>query len=152
VVRIERCGSDWVLVDGRAPSEARWRLRGERVELVSPSGRAYVVPNGDVPFDVALGLLALRDAARFLSSGSSSSTSGGRAAGESAGAFALRAWLETSRDPLLADRVGSGLSGVRTPSWMDYRFTFLAATSLSSGEHSFGLGVVVEPTRGTKAR
>jgi hypothetical protein len=149
VVRVERSGSEWVLVDGRAPSEARWRLRGESVELVSPSGRAYLVPSGDVPFDVALGLLALRDAARFLSS---SSSTGGKATGESAGAFALRAWLETSRDPLLVDRVDSGLSGIRTPSWMDYRFTFLTATSLSSGEHSFGLGVVVEPTRDTKAR
>lgn len=148
MVRIERSGTEWVLVDGRGPSEARWRLRGESVELVSPSGRAYVVPNADVPFDVALGLLALRDAARFLS------TSGGgadRATGESAGAFALRAWLETSRDPLLVDRVDSSLSGVRTPSWMDYRFTFLTATSLGSGEHSFGLGVI-DPVRDTKAR
>jgi hypothetical protein len=125
-------------------------LCDERVELVSPSGRAYVVPNGDVPFDVALGLLALRDAARFLSRRGGST--GENATGESAGAFALRAWLETSRDPLLVDRADSALSGVRTPSWMDYRFTFLTATSLSSGEHSFGLGVVVEPTRGTKAR
>ena len=90
------------LVDGRAPSEARWRLRGESVELLSPSGRAYVVPNGDVPFDVALGLLALRDATRFLATRS--------ATGESAGAFALHAWLETSRDPLLVDRAGTGLS------------------------------------------
>ncbi|MGH7440876.1 MAG: hypothetical protein ACRENE_34805, partial [Polyangiaceae bacterium] len=80
MVRIERSGSEWVLVDGRAPSEARWRLSssssssgggggsGDEVELMSPSGRAYVVPSGDVPFDVALGLLALRDAARFLAS------------------------------------------------------------------------------------
>ena len=143
MVRIERSGAEWVLVDGRAPSEGRWRLRGESVELVSPSGRAYVVPTADVPFDVALGLLALRDAARFLASG--------RATGESAGAFALRSWLETSRDPLLVDRADSGLSGIRTPSWMDYRFTFLTATSLGSGEHSFGLGII-DPVRGTKAR
>jgi hypothetical protein len=146
VVRIERSGTEWVMVDGRAPSEARWRLRGGQVELVSPSGRAYIVPNGDVPFDVALGLLALRDAARFLADAAS-----GRASGESAGAFALRAWLETSRDPLLTDRADSGLSGIRTPSWMDYRFTFLTATSLSSGEHSFGIGTV-DPARGTRAR
>ena len=143
MVRIERQGAEWVLIDGRAPSEARWRLRGASVELVSPSGRAYVVASGDVPFDVALGLLALRDAARFLATYS--------VTGESPGAFALRAWLETSRDPLLVDRVDTGLSGIRTPSWMDYRFTFLTATSLGSGEHSFGLGVV-DPMRGTKAR
>jgi hypothetical protein len=107
---------------------------------MSPSGRAYVVPSGDVPFDVALGLLALRDAARFLSS----------TTGESAAAFALRAWLETSRDPLLVGRIESG---ARTPSWMDYRFTFLTATSLGSGEHSFALGGI-EPAsgRGKKAQ
>ena len=90
MVRIERSGSEWVLVDGRAPSEARWRLsgsgsgsgsgRGEEVEIVSPSGRAYVVPSGDVPFDVALGLLALRDAARFLSSTTGESAGAVRAA------------------------------------------------------------------------
>jgi hypothetical protein len=85
-----------------------------------------VVAPYDVPIDVALGLLALRDAKRFLTGST----------GESAGAFALRAWLETARDPLLAGRIESG---GRTPLWMDYRFTFLTATALGSGEHSLGV-------------
>jgi hypothetical protein len=125
-VDIERAGDDWVLVDGRGPSAARWRLSGDEVEIVSSSGRAYEVPANDVPVDVAVGLLALRDAKIFLST----------TAGESAGAFALRAWVETSCHPLLAGRIESA---ERTPSWMDYRFTFLSATALGSGQHDFGL-------------
>ncbi len=125
-MQIERVGADLVLVDGRAPSEARWRLRGDGVEVQSSSGKAYPVPDADVPLEVALALLALRDAARFALSH----------AGESAGAYALRAWVETSRHPLLAGRVDAG---ERTPSWMDYRFTFLSATAMGSGEHALGL-------------
>jgi hypothetical protein len=125
-VRIERAGSEWVLVDGQAPSEARWRLRGEDVEVASSSGRVYVVPPGDVPIDVAVALLALRDARRFVASARS----------ESAASFALRAWVETSRDPLLVGRIDSG---ERTPSWMDYRFAFLTATTMGSGEHDLGI-------------
>jgi hypothetical protein len=98
----------------------------DHVEVVSSSGRAYVVPPNDVPVEVALGLLALRDAKRFLTS----------SAGESAAAYALRAWVDTSRDPLLAGRVDAREPA---PVWMDYRFTFLAATSLGSGEHRLDL-------------
>lgn len=125
-MRIEREGSGWVLVDGQAPSEARWRLRGEQVEVQSSSGRVYVVAPGDVPIDVAVALLALRDARRFAD----------ERRGESASAFALRAWAETSRDTLLVGRIDSG---ERTPSWMDYRFAFLTATSMGSGEHDLGV-------------
>jgi hypothetical protein len=128
-VRIERAGGDWVLLDGQGPSEARWRLRatGEEVEVISSSGRAYVVPPADVPIDIALGLLALRDARRFLAS----------ATGESAAAFAMRAWPDTSCDPLLVGRLGSDK---RTPSWLDYRFAFLSATAFGSGEHALAVG------------
>jgi hypothetical protein len=126
-VRIERIGGDWALLDGHGASEARWRFSagGQEVEVVSPSGKAYRVAPGDVPVEVALGLLALRDAGRFLVAPT----------GESAAAFALRAWLETTRDPLLAGRLDFRHG---PPSWMDYRFVFLTAVASGSGEHALG--------------
>jgi hypothetical protein len=118
-MRIERAGEGWVLVDGNPPSEARWRLSGGDVEVVSSSGRAYVVARDDVPTEVAVRLLALRDAQRYVASSSR----------EPASAFALRTWLDTSRDPLLAARADQG---GRVASWADYRFTLLAAALAAS--------------------
>jgi hypothetical protein len=79
-----------------------------------------VVSPGDVPTDIAIGLLALRDAQRYPATD----------AAESLSAFALRTWLDSLRDPLLAGRMGAQEGG---PSWTVYRFAFFAAASLSSG-------------------
>jgi hypothetical protein len=108
-----------VLVEGRAPSTARWRWCGDRVEVASPSGRVYPAAPEDVPTDVAIGLLALRDAQRAPAT----------ATAECLCVFALRTWLDSLRDPLIAGRIrAEGCA----PAWAIYRFTFLAAASLFS--------------------
>jgi hypothetical protein len=115
-MQVERIGGGLVLVESRAASAARWRWRGERIEVESPSGNVYAVSPADVPIDVAIGLLALRDAERYHACGAAEPPSG----------FAFRAWLETSRDPLLA---GPNEAEAKTPSWIVYRFMFLAASA-----------------------
>jgi hypothetical protein len=117
-VRIERIDGELALVEGRAASVARWRWRAEEVELASTSGLAYVVPSHEVPAEIAVGLLGLRDAARYISSG----------AAELPGEFALRAWLDSSRHPLLLRVFERG----DRPSWTVYRFAFVAAATLGS--------------------
>ena len=116
-LRIQRIDDSLVLVEGRAPSTAKWRWRGGEIEVTSPSGKAYAVPPEDVPTDVAIGLLAMRDAQRYRTA---------RRA-ESMSVFALQTWLKTLHDPLLAGRTGSGAG---SPSWNVYRFAFFAAASL----------------------
>jgi hypothetical protein len=117
-LRIQRINGSLVLVEGRAPTTANWRWRDGQIEVSSPSGKAYAVSPEDVPTDVAIGLLAVRDAQRYPAADAT----------ETMGAFAIRTWLVTLHDPLLAGRMGAEAS---SPSWNVYRFAFFAAASLS---------------------
>jgi hypothetical protein len=119
-MHIDRIDGDLVLLDGYPPSAARWHLCNDRIELVFPSGRAHTVAPRDVPMDVLVSLLALRDVDRYQSNCCTT---------EPASLFALRTWLGTSRDALLTSRMEAG---ARAPSWTVYRFTFLMAFALGS--------------------
>jgi hypothetical protein len=112
-MRIDRDDHGWAIVDGLPPAVARWRLVDGRVVLHSASGRVYEVGAENMPVSIAVGLLALRDAEAFLRGPVT----------EEAASYAVRRWLSTSRDRLIAVEVRE------PPRWPIYRFTFLAAVS-----------------------
>ncbi len=112
-MRIEQSELGFAIVDGWPPAVARWQLVEGRVLLSSSSGRTYDVDAVDTPLEIAVGLLGLRDAGRFVMEG----------AGEEAGAYALRAWLGVREERLVA---GRGCAEERASLWAVYRFAFMA--------------------------
>ena len=120
-MRIERETAYWILLVGQGSRATRWRLEGKRVLRRQPCGREFEVLHDDVPADVAVALLALRDASAFASA-HPNETLGGPAA--------LRRWPATSREPFVRGKIAA--AGV-IESWRTFRAAFEAAVAATNG-------------------
>ena len=106
-----------MVADGRHPSTARWRWGAEAVELRSSSGQTYLPSPDDIPVDVVIGLLALRDVQQTRAAEDA----------ENAAALALRSWMISRLDPMLTRRSRAESA---IPAWTVYRHAFLTAVGL----------------------
>jgi hypothetical protein len=120
-MRIERESAYWILVIGQGSRATRWRLDGGRVLRRQPSGREAEVLHDDVPAEVAIALLALRDASAFASA-HPNETLGGPAA--------LKRWPTTSREALVRSKIA--VAGV-IESWRTFRSAFEATVAATNG-------------------
>jgi hypothetical protein len=122
-MRVQRTDGGWVVVDGRGAAAGEWRLAGDRVLLRSSSGRKYEVPQDEVPLEIAVALVALREAAAFVM----------RHPGVAlAGPAALDHWLAASREALLRGNRDARDVLVGWPTFRSIFETVVAAASRPS--------------------
>jgi hypothetical protein len=122
-MRVQRVDGAWVVVDGRGAAAGEWRLADERVLLRSSSGREYEVPLDDVPLEIAVALVAVREATAFMI----------RHPGVAlAGPAALDRWLAASHEPLLRAKADAHEVIVGWPSFRWIFETVVAAANRPS--------------------
>jgi hypothetical protein len=119
-MRIHRADGVWVVLDGLGATAAEWRLAGDRVLLRSASGREYEVRRDDVPLEIAVALVALRDASAFVMHHPDVALSG---------PAALDLWLLASREPLIQAKRDDREVIV---GWPSFRATFEAVVAAAN--------------------